>query len=320
MTEELPYASEFHVPVLVDEVLEWLDVDEGRIYVDGTVGGGGHTQAILDASAPTGRVIAIDRDPEARQAAEARLADYGDRVQVIAGNYADTRKILDELGIDRVDGWLIDAGVSSHQFDDPERGFSFRNAGPLDMRMGPDAVSLETYLEEVPEKELVRVLKEYGEVRGAHRIARKLLEAFIDGKFHDTRQLADVVEKIVGHRGPAGRRQTIHPATLVFQALRIELNDELTGLEKAVESIPDVVKSGGRAVFISFHSLEDRIVKHGFRRLEEGPDLPKDIPLPAERYEGQAEVLTRKPVGASDEEVEANPRSRSAKLRALKVL
>lgn len=314
------YGTRYHVPVLVNEVLEWLNVGRGETYVDGTLGGGGHTAAILDASAPDGRVVAIDRDPEAHQAARERFSESQlRRVEFVVGNYRDTREKLDELGIEAVDGLLVDAGVSSHQFDDPTRGFSFREAGPLDMRMGPDAQTLESYFETVDLQELTRALKEYGEIKKAYYLARALLEAWADGRIETTEDLAQVVVDEVGTRGPGGRRSSIHPATLVFQALRIAVNEELQSLEHLVSRIPDIVKPGGRAVFISFHSLEDRIVKHGFRRHQDGPDLPKDIPLPAERYEGCATVLTRRPIEASPEEIEQNPRARSARLRVLEI-
>lgn len=314
MTE---YASEWHEPVLVDEVLEYLDVQPGRRYVDGTLGGGGHTQAILDASAPDGRVLSIDRDPTAIEFARERLASYGERVAFVLGNYADV--VRHTKGYAPVDGFLVDAGVSSEQLDDASRGFSFRRAGPLDMRMGPDAQTLEEYLDVVDERELARVLKEFGEIRSARRISSAILEAWGEGRLERTTDLARTVEESVGIGAGTGRRTTIHPATLVFQALRIAINGELDGLQRAVDAIPEVVRSGGRAVFISFHSLEDRIVKRGFRDLATD-DLPPGVPVRADQTTTIAKVLTGRPITASEEELEGNPRARSAKLRAIEVL
>lgn len=307
------YATDYHVPVLVHEVLEYLNVRAGGVYVDGTLGGGGHTQAILDASAPDGRVVAFDRDPVAIATAKQRLQGYADRLTIIQGNYADASK-----HVSQADGWLVDAGVSSHQLDDEERGFSFQRPGPLDMRMG-EGPTLSDYLHDVDEEELARVLREFGEVKGAGRLARAILSDFRDGRFRDTRDMGDMIERVLGRGAGSGRQTRIHPATLVFQALRIAVNDELTGLETAVMSIPDVVKKEGRAVFISFHSLEDRIVKNGFRTLAGAvDDLPRGLPV--ERPKPRVEILTRKPVVASDEELDFNPRARSAKLRAVRVL
>ncbi len=314
MTEVLSkYGSTYHVPVLVREVLEYLGASPGGLYVDGTLGGGGHTQAILEASAPDGRVVAFDRDPEACAEASKRLSGFGDRLTVINDNYANVAK-----HVQNVDGWLVDAGVSSHQLDVAARGFSFREAGPLDMRMG-DGPLLSEYLGQVEMPELARVLGQYGEVKSAGRLARAILADFAEGKLTNTRELADMVERVVGHGAGSGRKTKMHPATLVFQALRIAVNDELSALEAAVASVPDVVRTGGRAVFISFHSLEDRIVKNGFRDLT---GMTEEIPrgLPVERPEPRVEILTRKPVMAKEDELSINPRARSAKLRAVRVL
>lgn len=311
------YASEWHEPVMVAEVLEYLQVGPGKTYIDGTLGGGGHSHAILDASAPDGRVIAIDRDPGAIEFARERLAQFGERIEFRKGNYAEARR----LGGDDVpvDGFLVDAGVSSQQFDDPERGFSFRKPGPLDMRMGDDAPTLAEYLDTVEQDELTRVLRKWGEVRKAHRVARDILKGWNAGEVETTTDLADLVERSVPRGAGSGRRTKIHPATLVFQALRIAINRELEALETAVESIPDVVKSGGRAVFISFHSLEDRIVKQGFRELSTD-DTPPGVPIRESEKTTRAKLVTSKPITASEEEIEHNPRARSAKLRVIEVL
>ncbi len=309
------YATDYHVPIMVDEVLELLAVKPGGVYVDGTLGGGGHTHAILDASGPDGRVIAIDRDPEARAYATERLADYGDRLTVVAGNYGDVEAILEELDEEPVDGLLVDAGISSHQVDEADRGFSFSKEGPLDMRMSDHGPTLAEWLDSVEERDLTYILKKFGEVKPAKRLARAILEDRKKGLIETTTDLARVCESI---NSQPGRPKKIHPATLVFQALRIAINDELDGLQAVVDAVPNVVKSGGRAAFISFHSLEDRIVKQSLREMSTS-DIPHGVPVTEDQLHGDIDVLTRKPVMASDEEIEFNPRARSAKLRAAQV-
>ncbi len=309
------HATPYHAPVLVEEVLHWLDVGEGKRFVDGTAGGGGHTEAILESSAPDGQVLALDRDPRAVEETKNRLGDAGGRLSVVAANYGETYQVLKELNWPPVDGWLIDAGVSSHQFDEPQRGFSFRAAGPLDMRMGPEVQTVAEFLDETDIDNLARVLREYGEVRRSWPLARAIVEARRAGELETTTDLAELVEsRRPRHRGRGS--SSIHPATLVFQALRIAVNRELEFLEAAVDAIPDVVAPGGRAVFISFHSLEDRIVKHGFRRLADPCVCPPDLPRCGCGEVPVGEVLTKKPVQASDKERQENPRARSAKLRA----
>ena len=313
------YATAYHAPVLVEEVLRWLDVTGGGVYLDGTAGGGGHTQAILEASEPDGRVLAMDRDPRAVEEVRNRLQDqYPERLVVVEANYGDAPRVLKELGWAPVDGWLIDAGVSSHQLDEAQRGFSFQSEGPLDMRMGPDAMPVAQYLDQVEQEELAEVLKEFGEIRGSWGMAKAILEAREDGVLETTKDLSDLIVR----RSPPRhhpRAKSIHPATLVFQALRIAVNRELTHLKEAVAAIPQVVAGGGRAVFISFHSLEDRIIKHGFRHLADPCRCPPDLPRCGCGAVSAGAVLTRKPVTASDEEAQKNPRARSAKLRAFQV-
>jgi 16S rRNA (cytosine1402-N4)-methyltransferase len=314
------YATEYHAPVMVAEVLDCLAVRDGGRYVDGTAGGGGHSQAILEASAPEGRLLAVDRDPDAIAEVSQRLADAEDRVEVVQGNYGDLIDICREHDFLGVDGLLIDAGTSSHQFDDAERGFSFSKEGPLDMRMGPDAPTLEEYLAAVDREELARVLRTYGEMRSAWRVAGAILGALDEGALETTVDLAQVVEGAVGRGAGSGRRSKIHPATLVFQGLRIALNRELDSLERAVEAVPEVVAAGGRAVFISFHSLEDRIVKHGFRALAEDCVCPPDLPVCGCDAVARVQVLTSRPMRPTEAELEQNPRARSARLRAVQVL
>lgn len=314
------YATAYHTPVLVEEVLRCLDVRPGGLWVDGTLGGGGHTAAILDASAPDGHVIAIDRDTEALAGARARLAAHTGRVTFVQGNYGDVERIVSEQGRGPVDGFLVDAGVSSHQIDTAERGFSFSRPGPLDMRMGPDAPTLAEYLDDVSHGELARALRTYGEIKSAGRIATAILDAWKGGRLSTTADLREVVLETIGRGAGSGRRTGIDPATLVFQGLRIAVNRELEHLEAAVAAIPAVVRPGGRAAFISFHSLEDRIIKHGFRDLADGCTCPPQLPVCVCGGRQQVEILTSKPVVASENELEENPRARSAKLRAVRVI
>ncbi len=311
--EKLPHATEYHTPVMVHEVLGHLAATPGKWFVDGTAGGGGHTEALLNATAPDGRVLALDRDPRAVEEVRRRLSAEieSGRLIVVEANYSEAADVLRQQGWEKVDGFLVDAGVSSHQLDEADRGFSFQAPGPLDMRMGQSGTTVADLIDESGEEELAAILRE-GEVRKSRRIARKILEVRADGELNTTEDLADAVVAVVGN--PPW--QSIHPATLVFQALRIAVNRELDHLEVAVKSIPDVVRDGGHAVFISFHSLEDRIVKHGMRRLEDPCECPKNLPecvcgkLPA------GKVITKRPVCAGPDEVDVNPRARSAKLRA----
>lgn len=220
------YASSYHAPVLVAEVLEHLAVRPGGLYVDGTLGGGGHSHAMLDASAPNGRVLGLDRDPEAIAQASGRLESYGARFQTALVNYGDALQAAQAREFGPVDGFLVDAGVSSHQLQKADRGFSFMQEGPLDMRMGPDTASLADFLDGTDDEELARVLRNYGEIKGAYRTAQAILEARLGGRLNTTAELRRVVEGQLGHGAGSGRRTTIHPATLVFQALRMAVNEE----------------------------------------------------------------------------------------------
>lgn len=306
------HASEYHVPIMVGQVIDALDPEssdeQGRRFVDGTLGGGGHSEAIL-SSISGARLLSIDRDKDAIEFASNRLAPFSNRLQIVLGNYENMVEIVNQHSFSPVDGILVDAGVSSHQLDDADRGFSFRNPGPLDMRMGDDATSLESFLENTDLETLKRVLKE-GEVDRAFFTARAILDAFGRGEIKTTTDLAEAVLSV--NRRP----KKIHPATLVFQALRIEINDELGGLRRFVESAPDLLKVGGRIAVMSFHSLEDRIVKRTFAKLAKD-NTPKGVPIRAEDLNVWGKRISRKPIMANDEEVEKNPRSRSAKLRVL---
>ncbi|MGM0556260.1 MAG: 16S rRNA (cytosine(1402)-N(4))-methyltransferase RsmH [Myxococcota bacterium] len=318
-TEET-YGVDYHVPVLVDEVIEQLEVGPGGSYIDGTAGGGGHSEAILDASSPDGRVLAIDRDPEAIEQVTQRLARFGERATVVQGNYGSVADIARLHGFAQADGFLVDAGVSSHQLDEADRGFTYRDSGPLDMRMGPDAPTARDYLARVDQNDLADALYQYGEIRSSRRMAAAIKEAMAEDALETTGDLAGLVEDVLGHGGGAGRSTSMPPATLVFQAIRIAVNRELDHLERAVQAVPDVLRTGGMAAFISFHSLEDRIVKHGFRDLATDCVCPPDFPVCGCDAYAKVEIVTRKPMTASDEELARNPRARSAKLRIARVI
>jgi 16S rRNA (cytosine1402-N4)-methyltransferase len=309
-------ASFHHVPVLAAEVLALMAPRAGGVYCDGTLGGGGHARLVLEASGPDSRLVGVDRDPAALAAARDNLAEFGDRVTLVHGSFGELPSILAALGVPAVDGVLVDLGVSSHQFDTADRGFSFSKDGPLDMRMDPTrgetALAL---IEHAPVEELIRILRDYGEEKFAGRIARAMKQAAHDGALATTTQLARLVASVI----PAAevRRARIDPATRTFQALRIAVNRELDELERFLGFFPDLLRPGGRCLVISFHSLEDRPVKERFRELEWTSRLPRDLAEKAgERVDPICEVLTKKPVVATDAETERNPRARSAKLRA----
>lgn len=297
-----------HVTVLANEAVEILAAKEGRTILDGTLGYGGHSERLLKAGA---RVIGIDRDPTALEASRRRLAPYGARFSALQGNFRDARSLLDTLGVERVDGALVDLGVSSPQLDVPERGFSFRAPGPLDMRMGEDAERLSDFLARVSERELRQVIERYGEERWAGPIAKAIKSKL--GELEDTSQLAALVAATIP-RGAWPRG--IHPATRTFQGLRIAINDELGSLEDWLQSLPALLAPGGRAAAISFHSLEDRMVKRAFAALTQRCSCPPDLPVCGCDAPGWV-PLTRRPILAQEEELQANPRARSAKLRAV---
>lgn len=305
-----------HLPVLPEEVLALLDPAPGGIYLDGTVGGGGHARLILEASAPDGRLIGLDRDPSALRKAAEVLAPFGERVALRHRNFSEAAGVLAELGIGGLDGMLLDLGVSSHQLDEASRGFSFRGEAPLDMRMdptvGPTAADV---INTAAAEELARIFREYGEERFAGRIARRIVQVRQQQPLTTTRQLAELVRDAVpGGKAPA----RIHPATRVFQALRIQVNQELEHVSRGIAEAVDLLNPGGRLVVISFHSLEDRIVKRFFQEEARGCICPPRLPTCVCNHRPRLEVLTRKGVRASDAEVEANPRARSAVLRAVR--
>ncbi len=287
--------SEFeHTPVLLDEVLEQLNPMAGGVYADVTLGGGGHAKAILERSSPDGRLIGTDRDPTALEAAGAALSGFGDRATLRKARISELPDVLASLQIEKVDGVLADLGVSSVHLDRAERGFSLAKDGPIDMRMDP--TEGETALDLIGRsdaEELANVIYRYGEEHRSRKIARSLRRAYEEGELETTGDLRHAVHRAIG-----GRRGRIDSATKTFQALRIAVNDELGELEALLEQAPQLVRMGGVVAVISFHSLEDRMVKHAFRDSE------------------QLSPLTKRPIVASDAERDDNPRSRSAKLRA----
>ena len=300
MEEHGGIQSDRHIPVLVQQVISGLRCNSLGVYVDCTVGQGGLAKAILDVTSPHGRLVGVDRDPEAIAASRRRLQEYGDRVQLIQGHFADVQAHVRQAGYHHVDGIVFDLGVSSAQLDDPSRGFSFLADGPLDMRMDQTTgLTAADLVQTCSENELADMIFRYGEERYARRIARAIVRARSREPLRTTGELAAVVKAAVP---PAYRHGRIHCATRTFQALRIEVNRELDDLERAFEGAAGELAPGGRLCIMSFHSLEDRIAKQTLRRLSRGADA-------------SLEILTKKPVIASDEERRMNPRARSAKLR-----
>ena len=286
-------AGSRHVPVMPAEVLEWLAPQPGQVVVDATVGVGGHAQLVSDRLTPTGRLIGLDQDAAMLALARSRLVDRP--ITLVQSNFDQLRLVFDQLGLNRVDGMLADLGMCSDQLDDPTRGFSFQQPGPLDMRLNPaEGEPASGLLKRLNERDLADLFWKYGEERFSRRIAQKIVETRRRTPLETTDQLAELVRRCVPR--PKGRQ--IDPATRVFQALRIAVNDELGALDRFLAVLPNCLKSGGRAVMISFHSLEDRRVKQAFR----------------DRKVWQ--VLTKKPIQASPDELARNPRARSAKLRA----
>jgi 16S rRNA (cytosine1402-N4)-methyltransferase len=297
-----------HQSVLFNEVVEFLrPARNNGLLVDATVGLGGHAEGMLERY-PEARLLGVDRDPRALERARERLGRFENRVALVQGRHEQLIEILRQQGIDAVSGVLADLGVSSMQLDDASRGFSFRFDAPLDMRMGPDSVSAADVVNTSSEEELARILREYGEEPMARRIARAIVEA---RPLDTTTQLADVVRSVKRAKRP----HDIDPATLTFQAVRIAANEELVGLERFVDDAVSVLEPGARIAVIAFHSLEDRIVKRALRRLEGECTCPPGLPVCACGAKRVVTVLTHRPVAASEEEIDRNPRSRSAKLR-----
>ncbi len=296
-----------HVPVLYDEVLAGLDVRPGQRYIDGTLGAGGHAAGILAASAPDGQLLGLDADPEAAEFARKILAPFGERLIVRVANFRRLSKVAEPLGFGQVAGILLDLGFSSRQLADAGRGFSFSLEGPLDMRLNPtQGQSAAELVNDLPEAELADVLWRYGEERHSRRIARAIVAA---RPLETTGQLADVVARTIG------RREKIHPATRTFQALRIAVNEELEALAEALPQARDLLQPGGRLAVIAFHSLEDRLVKRFFRRQAQDCICPPELPVCSCEHRATLRIVTRKPIRPAADEIEQNPRSRSARLR-----
>ena len=307
-----------HRPVLLRETIEFLAPERGGLFVDCTVGLGGHSEAILESSGGT-RVVGIDQDAEALAAAAARLARFGQRFRGVQRDYKDIAMVMTGLGEISPVGILADLGVSSLQFDSPTRGFSFRFDAPLDMRMNPDGgeATAADLLDQLPEEELARIIFEYGEERNSRRIAKWIVEHREQGTpITTTKELADLVARAAGRK----KRSQIHPATRTFQALRIAVNHELDGLGRFVETAVDLLQPDGRFVVISFHSLEDRIMKQELRRLSGYCQCPVRMDVCSCGAKRAVELLTRRPVIPDEAEVHENPRARSAKLRAARKL
>jgi 16S rRNA (cytosine1402-N4)-methyltransferase len=304
---------DLHTTVLLEETTAAIAPVPGGTYIDATLGLGGHAESVLEASQPNGRVLGIDRDPEALRWARARLARFGSRFTAVEGSFSDLGRISEVTQHRPADGVIADLGVSSLQLDHAERGFSFQQDGPLDMRMGPSVGSpLSELLADIDEAELARVLRDYGEVSEPRRVARALLVARNEGKLLTTFDLKRVVERVASKRD---RHRAHHPATKVFQALRIATNREIEELESLLEQIASVLSIGGRAAIITFHSLEDRAVKHAFRD-EAAPPMPRGLPIEPTVRKTPLAATSKKPIVPSEAEVDRNPRARSAKLRA----
>ena len=310
--------SEFHhISVLLNECLEGLNIKPDGIYVDGTLGGAGHSSQIAKRLT-TGRLIGIDRDPIALKAAGERLKPYENNVTLVHSNFSEMAQVLKDLNIPGVDGILLDLGVSSPQLDDGARGFSYMADAPLDMRMNSgDALSAETVVNTWPEAELRRILYQYGEERYAPQIAGSICRHREIAPIKTTLELVDIIRSAMP---PAALREKQHPAKRSFQAIRIAVNDELGAVERIMEDAIGLLNPGGRLAIITFHSLEDRIVKNGMAAAAKGCTCPPSFPVCVCGKKPLVKLITRKPLLASEEELEANPRSRSAKLRVCEKL
>ena len=306
-----------HVPIMLPEVMELLKPERGGLFVDGTLGGGGHSEGILSRLGD-GRLYGIDRDGNAIAAASARLAPFGDKFKAIRGNFFDMKELLMAEGVSGVDGILLDLGVSSHQLDTPERGFSYHEDAPLDMRMD-DRAALSAYdvVNGYGVEELAGIIKNYGEERFAFRVANAIAREREKQPINSTVQLAEIIKTAIP---AANRREGPHPARRTFQAIRIEVNGELAELGRAIENAHDLLNPGGVLAVITFHSLEDRIVKQAFKKFENPCTCDPRAPMCTCGKVPTAKILTKKPLAPGDDELEINPRSRSSKLRGIQKL
>ncbi len=301
-----------HKSVLLDETIESLNIKEDGIYVDGTLGGGGHSYEILKRLGPKGRLIGIDQDEDAIKAASERLKEFEDKLTIVKSNYCNIKQVLEDLNIEKVDGILLDIGVSSYQLDNLERGFSYKSDAPLDMRMDKSAsLSAKEVINEYDETELFKVIKNYGEEKFAKNIAKHIARARKEKAIETTGELIEIIKAAI----PAKLQTGGHPAKRTFQAIRIEVNKELEVLENTIDTMIDFLKDGGRLSIITFHSLEDRIVKNKFRDNEDPCTCPKDFPVCVCGKKSKGKVITRKPIVPSDTEIAENKRAKSSKLR-----
>lgn len=304
-----------HVTVLLKETVDSLNLKPNGIYVDGTLGGGGHSEYLLSKLGDGGKLIGIDQDLDAHKAAGERLARFGDKFVPVHNNFVNIKQVVEELGLPGIDGMIMDLGVSSYQLDEAERGFSYMNDGALDMRMNRNSeITAWHVVNEYSEKAIYELIRDYGEEKWASRIAKFIAEARRNGEIKTTFELVDIIKAAI----PAKARQDgPHPAKRTFQAIRIEVNNELGIIEQVIRDGLSVMNKGGRMSIITFHSLEDRIVKQTYKDLGTGCKCPPEMPICQCGGKAAAKVITRKPILPSDEEIEANPRSRSAKLRVI---
>ena len=306
-----------HVSVLLNECIEGLNIKENGIYVDGTLGGAGHSSEILKRLSNEGRLIGIDQDTDALRAAKERLKDYSN-VTFVHSNFSNIENVLNNLNIDGVDGILMDLGVSSYQLDEGERGFSYMKDAPLDMRMNRENdFSAYNVVNEYSEEDLYRIIRDYGEEKFAKRIASFIVENRQEKNIETTLELVEIIKNAIPAKA---RREGPHPAKRTFQAIRIEVNSELSILNKTIEDGVKKLNKGGRMAIITFHSLEDRIVKNKFRDLAVSCRCPKEFPVCVCGEKAKVKVISRKAIEPTKEEVEINPRSRSAKLRVIEKL
>ena len=307
-----------HKSVLLQETIDNLNIRPDGIYVDGTLGGGGHSYEIASRLSSKGRLIGIDQDEAAIAAAGERLKPFADRVTIVRNNYCNMDMVLKDLGIERVDGILLDLGVSSYQLDEGERGFSYMKDAPLDMRMNRDNdFSAYNVINEYSEEDLYRIIRDYGEEKFARRIASFIVENRQEKNIETTLELVEIIKSAIPAKA---RREGPHPAKRTFQAIRIEVNSELSILNKTIEDGVGKLNKGGRMAIITFHSLEDRIVKNKFRDLAVSCRCPKEFPVCVCGEKAKVKVISRKAIEPTKEEVDINPRSRSAKLRVIEKL
>lgn len=302
-----------HKSVLLQETVDSLNIKPDGIYVDGTLGGGGHAFEVCKRLGEQGRFIGIDQDAEAIEAAGLRLAEFGDKVTIVRSNYVDTPKVLKSLNIERVDGIMLDLGVSSYQLDTPERGFSYKTNAPLDMRMDDrSTTTAKDIVNNYTEMELYQIIRDYGEDKFAKNIAKHIVNARKDKVIETTEQLTEIIKAAIPMKI---RKNGGHPAKRTFQAIRIELNKELEVLNNSIDNMIDLLNDKGRLSIITFHSLEDRIVKNRFRNNENPCICPPDFPVCVCGNKSKGKVITRKPIIPKENEIEDNSRAKSSKLR-----